>query len=249
VLTEPVSSVSLDDSVEKEEAVGLALRLRPELRSANEALGVDTLYAKLAGNALRPRFSVWGSYTSQGRGGTFFERSNPFDPESTDFVRIPGGIGDALNQLFRFNFPVYAFGVRLSLPLRDRRGAADLADALVQQKQDAMRLRRLEQTIRLSVLDAVDEFEANKGSIQNARMARDFAQKRFEAEQKKHELGLTPLFFVLDAQTQLNRAENELLGQLIGYRRSLLNVYRMTGELLDVRGVVIKESETKLGGS
>jgi outer membrane protein TolC len=91
----------------------------------------------------------------------------------------------------------------------------------------------------LAVLNAVDDVEGSKASMRQAVMARDFAQKRFEAEQKKHELGITPLFFVLDSQTQLNRAENDLLRQSINYRRSLVNLYGMTGELLEERGVVL----------
>jgi outer membrane protein TolC len=45
---------------------------------------------------------------------------------------------------------------------------------------------------------------------------------------------------VLDAQTQLNRAENDLLRQSINYRRNLLNLLRMTGELLDERNIALQ---------
>jgi outer membrane protein len=239
VLTEPVAPLSIAPEPDKEEAIQKALRLRPDLRAANQQLDVDDLNIQRTTNALRPGLSLVGGYTSQGRGGTFVQQANPFDPNSTEFISVPGGIGDALSQLFAFNFPVYSVGLRLSLPVRDRRSAADLADAMVRKRQDALRLRKLEQDVRLNVLNAADEFEASKSSIRQAQMARDFAQKRFEAEQKKYELGITSLFFVLDAQTELNSAENDLLRQLINYRRNMVSLYRMTGELLEVRGVVL----------
>jgi len=75
--------------------------------------------------------------------------------------------------------------------------------------------------------------------MQQAEAARDFAEKRFAAEQKKYELGVTQLFFVLDAQTQLNSAENDVLRQNITYRRALINLYLMTGDLLAERHVVL----------
>lgn len=217
------------------------MRLRPELAAATQALDMDDLYIKGYTNALRPRFSLLAGYTAQGLGGTTFRAANPFDPNSTDFVSVPGGIGGALSQLFSFNFPVYWFGVNLSLPIRDHRAAADLADAQVQKRSDVLRVRKLEQTIRLDVLYVADDVEAARASIQQAQMARDFAQQRFEAEQKRYEMGIQQLFFVLDAQTQLNFAENDLLTRLVSYRRSLVNLNRTTGELLEVHGVVLDD--------
>ena len=54
-------------------------------------------------------------------------------------------------------------------------------------------------------------------------------------------MGIQQLFFVLDAQTQLNFAENDLLTRLVSYRRSLVNLNRTTGELLEVHGVVLDD--------
>jgi outer membrane protein TolC len=239
-LTDPVSPAITPPQIEREIAVQTALEQRPDLRAAAQAVDVDDLEIERATHGLRPRLSLIGRYISQGRGGTFMQRGSPFDPNSTDVVAIPGGIGNALDQLFHFNFPVYSFGLRLSLPIRDRRAAADLGDALVRKKQNALRLQKLHQSVRLEVLNTVDQLEASEASLRRAAMARDFAQKRFEAEQKKYELGITPLFFVLDAQTQLSRAENDVLRQAINYRRGLVGYQRVTGQLLEERGVLLE---------
>src|SRR5208283_4257781 len=114
---------------------------------------------------------------------------------------IPGGFGDALIQMFGFGYPVYSVGLQLKLPLRDRAAAADLADAEVRKRQDALKVRKIEQSLRLDVLNALDQLEAVRASIEQATVAREFAEKRFAAEQRKYELGVTQLFFVLDAQT------------------------------------------------
>jgi outer membrane protein len=213
---------------DKEEAVSNALALRPDAQAAREGLDVDSISIRRANEALRPNLSITGSYTSQGVGGTFLATS------------VPGGLGDALSQMFRFGSPVYSFGLKLRFPIRDRSAAADSADASVKKKQDSLNVRKLEQRIRRETLDAIDNLEAARASLENAQLAREFALKRVEAEQKKYELGLSSVFYLLTAQSAQNAAESSVLDQLIAYRRNLLNYYVITGQLLQERGVALQ---------
>ena len=237
VLTEPIdtSAVTVPD---RDGAIRKALETRPDRLAVAAALDADDLNIRTATDALRPAVSLTGSYTSQGLGGIFNQISNPFGSGAV-VTRIPGGFSDALSQLFGFGFPVYSFGLRLNLPIRDRAAAANLSDTQIRKRQDALQLRKLEQGLRLQVLNAIDDLEAIRASMEQAETARQFAEKRFAAEQKKYELGVTQLFFVLDAQTQLNQAENDVLRQNITYRRALINLYLMTGEILAERHVTL----------
>jgi outer membrane protein len=227
VLTEPLSIPTLV-APDKETSVQKALQLRPDRLAAAATLDSDEIGIRRAVEALRPSVSLVGSYQSQGVGGTYLTTG------------VAGGLGDALGQMFNFGFPIYSFGLNLRLPIRDRAAAADLADAHLRLKADALVVRRVEQNLRHQVLDAVENLEAARASLEQAQLARDFAEKRFAAEQKKYELQITQLFFVLTAQTSLNIAENGVLEQSINYRRNLVNFYQMTGQLLDERGVVIE---------
>jgi outer membrane protein len=243
VLTEAVLPPSGAGTLDREAAVKRALSLRPDLKAAAGTVDVDDLQIRQVSNSLKPDLSLTGNYNAAGRGGTFVQRTNVFDVNglgSTVVTSVPGGFGDALNQLFGFGYPTYAFGLRLTLPIRDHRAGADLADNLVQKKLDSFAVRNLEQNIRLQVLNAANQVESAKASINSATAARDFAQKALEAEQKKYELGTTTLFFVLDAESRFVTAQSQLLTQSISYRRSMLNLLRMTGELLDERGITIK---------
>ncbi|MBI3698808.1 MAG: hypothetical protein HY238_28715, partial [Acidobacteria bacterium] len=47
-------------------------------------------------------------------------------------------------------------------------------------------------------------------------------------------------FFVLQAQIDLATAESDLLSQSIGYRRNLLILLQVTGQLLDERNVLLQ---------
>jgi outer membrane protein TolC len=244
VLTETVlppteSGPALDPEAE----IARALRLRPEIESNRFATDVADLQIQSATNRLRPDLSLGGTYTAQGRGGDFYQRTfagatGVGSPSSVTV--IPGGFGDALNQLFNFNFPVYGFSLTLRLPLRDRQASADLSDATIAKRREMLNLRNLEQRIRLEVLNAISGVEQSRAGIRQATVARDFAQKRLEAENRRYELGVSQIFLVLQAQTDLTTAESELLTQSIAYRRNLISLLQVTGELLNERNVVLQ---------
>ena len=237
VLTETAEPPIYIPSFEPEEQVAKALRLRPELGQNRRSLEIDDLNIRSSTNQLRPNLMLNANYSAQGRGGNFFERTLLGSGSSTV---IPGGFPDALDQLFQFRFPTYGFGFTLQIPIRNRRAAANLADARIQKRRDLYSLRSTEQQVREEVLNAVAGVEQSKAGILQATVARDFAQKRLDAEQKKYDLGVTTAFLVLDSQTKLVDAEADLLAQVIAYRRSMLNLLRATGDLLETRGVVLR---------
>ncbi len=233
-LTEAVTPPTDDAEFDRERIVERAIRMRPEIRSVDESLVTDDLVLTQQTNLLRPDFSLRGTYVSTGRGGTQFLGSG------TNRVVVPGGFGDALDQVFGFGFPIYSFGLQMRLPIRDRAATANYADAVLNKRRDLFTRRSTEQNVRQQVLNAISQVESSKASVKLAAVARDFAQKQLDAEQKKYDLGTSVIFFVLDAQTRLVNAEAALVNQTVQYRRNQLNLLRVTGELLDERGITVQ---------
>ena len=230
-------------NLEKEQLVEIALKRRPDLREQLQSLDIDDLQIKQSTNALRPDLTLTGTYSSTGRGGIYYPREVAVPGGGTSsgaFAPIPGGFGDALNQVFGFSYPVYGFGLRLTLPIRDRAARANLADSLVNKKLDALRARSLEQVVRQDVLNAVTQVESSRASIEIAKVGLDLQTKLLEAEQKKYDLGTTTIFFVLDAETRLVNAQATLVNQSVQYKRNMLTLQQRTGELLEARGVLIQ---------
>jgi outer membrane protein len=242
VVTESVDApVALD--LDPDAEVTKALATRPDVRSALQNLDVDDLSLRQARNELLPSLALTGGYTTQGVGGIFYQRTNVFDTSgnaSQIVTAIPGGFADALSQMFGFGYPVYSFGLNLSLPIRSHAAAADVADALVQKKRDTLTVRTVEQQVRLNVLNAVSSVNSSKQAVKLAITAKDFAQKYLDAENQKYQLGVDPMQFVLQAQTQLSQAESAVVQNEVGLRRNLLNLLTQTGELLDERGIVVR---------
>lgn len=240
VLTEDVMP-GVTATIDAEMQVEKALAMRPDLKSALQSLDVDELNIRSAVNAMKPELALTGNYVSQGRGGNFYQRSNPFGDEGTTVISVlPGGFGNALDQMFGFGYPVYSFGLTLRLPVRNRAASADYADAVITKRRNTLAVRSVEQQVRLEVLNAVNQVESSKAAVELAVQAREYAQKYLDAEQKKYELGTSQLFFVLQAQDRLQQAEAAVVQNSVSYRRNLLNLLRRTGDLLDERGVSIK---------
>jgi outer membrane protein TolC len=243
VLTESIEQPPAADLLDREALVETAYRLRPDLLNARQRLDIDALQLQGAQNRLRPQLALTGQYTLNGRGGRQITRQNFFNPDgtSTPVIRVvDGGFGDALSQMFGLGFPTYGMGLNFNLPIRDRRAAADLADAKVTQKLDAYNVRNAEQLIRVGVLNAVTQVENSRASVRLAQVALDFARKRLEAEQKKYDLGTTTIFFLLAAQNDLTQAQAVLVNAQIQNRRDLLNLDRLTGELLRKRNLLLE---------
>ncbi len=240
VLTETADVPADERKVDVEAAVQTALANRPDLKASNQALDVDDLQIKISKNALLPDLALLGLYTAQGRGGNFYQRSTLPDGSSELVGIIPGGFPDALSQMWGLGYPVYQFGLQLRLPIRNRAAAADLSDAMVAKKRDALNVRNVEQLARLNVVQAISQLESAKESVRLSLVALDFGRKYLEAEQKKYELGTSTIFFVLQANQSLVNAESAVVQNKISYKRSVLNLWRQTGELLDRRGVAIQ---------
>jgi outer membrane protein TolC len=242
VLTETVELPLDSIAVDREASVSKALAARPDLKSAMQNLDVDDLQIRQAKNGLLPDLELTGQYTAQGRGGVAYLRSSVFGtgPGASSVVTtLPGGFADSLSQMFGFGFPIYAFGLNLRLPIKNHSAAADMADAVVGKKRDALTVRTTQQQIRLDVLTAASSVEGSKEQLKLAKIALDLSKKNLDAENQKYELGTEINQNVIQAQNVLVQAESNLVINQISLQRNLLNLLTKTGELLDERGIVI----------
>ena len=234
----PLEAIDFDN----EQSVQLAMQNRPDLKQAVQTLDVDNLGIESARNELLPNLALIGNYTVNGRGGVYIQNTNVFNQgvASSILTAVPGGISDALSQMFGFGFSSYQLGLRLTLPIKSRVASADMADAVVRKRQDALTLRTTQQGVRLDILNGITNVESSKESVKLAKVAQDYAQKALDAENKKYELGTELSQNVLLAQNALAAAESTVVTNQIALRKNLLNLWVKIGTLLDERGIVIQ---------
>jgi outer membrane protein TolC len=210
--------------------VTMALDRRPDLRAQQLTKQVNELNIQSALNLLKPNLNATGYYQTYGRGGPGYVRN----------VFVPGSPIDAFNMMGRFDYPTYNFGVTLNLPLRDHTASANLADAVVNQRLAALRERTIQQTVRQDVLTAVTNVEASREGVKQALIVRDYSRKRAEADQKRYDLGVINIFYLLASQNDLTTAESNVVTQVVTYRRNVLTLQQRLGTLLDDKGIVVQ---------
>jgi outer membrane protein TolC len=241
VLTESVDLGPADSiAVDAEQAVAKALVNHPALKQAVQRLDVDDLGIRSAKNGLLPNLSFSLYYQSNGTGGVYNPGLSTIVGAGGSSALIPGGIADALDQMFGFSYPTYYASLTLNLPIKSRAASAAMATATVQKKTDMLNLRNQAQAVRLNILTAVSRLEGAKEQLKLAKTAMDFAQKNLDAENTKFQLGTETNQNVINAQTVLVQAESAVVTNQVGVRMNLLNLLTQTGELLDERGIVIR---------
>ncbi len=218
----------LDVSLER------AMRTRPELSALRRSTSLDDLSARVARDSLKPQLNLNVQGGSNGLGGDQIPITGPLGGP-TAFV--PGGLGDALSQMFRFNAPWYQAGLQFNLSFRNSSAQASLSNAMVNKVRDRYAERQEQQQIILDVKQSLDSLDLAKAAIEAASNARDLSAKNVDAEQQKYELGGTTVFELLQAQNQLATVENSLLNAYIGYQTAFVNYERATWILFDELGV------------
>jgi HAE1 family hydrophobic/amphiphilic exporter-1 len=184
--------------------------------------------------------AIGGSF---GLGGNQIPVSGPLGTGTSTF--IPGGLGDALHQMFAFQAPTYGVAIQMTLPVRCSAAEASLADALVGKACDQYQQRQLEQQIIQDVKSAANQLEMGAAQIDAAKIARDLAQKNVEAEQQKCELGSITAFEVLDAQARLATVEGSLLQGLYRLSKRVVSYERAVWTLLDGMGLIVETPKVR----
>ena len=236
---DPLRKPNTGDTMSLEEAIKYALESRPEMRQLalqqqNSDVGLE--YAK---NQLLPNLIVGGSYTQNGVGGVQTNRSGLGGSEITSVIR--GGLGDALGQLFGYNYTGYAVGFSLSIPLSNKSGQAQYSKALTDKQAITARRTRLAQQIALEVRNAHSQVEMNRARIQAAEKALDLATLQLQAEQKKFQLGTSQLRFVLQEQRNVAQAQTNHMDALVNYAKSLVEYDRAVGRTLRKNNIEIEK--------
>src|SRR6266849_5882174 len=208
-------------------ALSRALANRPEFEAMRQQLASDDLNIRLAHNNLKPDLELSGFYSGNGLNNS---------PAGLDI-----GLSGSLSQTFHFTYPTYGASLLLNLPVRRHSAQANLADALVGRRQDQFLERRTTQSITLEVTNAVHSLEEAKLTMEAAKIAVDLARETLHADERKYELGAEPVFFVLDAQTQLAQAELNLIQSQINFQVAVAQLDHSTGDLLEHHHVQVME--------
>jgi outer membrane protein TolC len=205
-----------------EAAVTTALRERADLARARKEIENAQTSATYAGNQRLPDVRLNASYQASGLGGTQVLRSSGF-PGTIVGSGAVTDFGSVLNQLFGRDYPTWAVGVSVSYPIGQSADDANYARARLETTQSQERLKSAEGRVIQQVREAGWKIEMNAKRIQTTRVARELAEQRLDAEQKRLDVGLSTSFLVIQAQRDLVQANTNQLSAVLAYVLALVD--------------------------
>jgi outer membrane protein TolC len=220
---EPVDEPKLQPTpVDVEAAVRNALASRTDLLAARKELETAALDVRLFENQRLPDVNLQATYGLVGLGGTEFRFGQGTFPPPV-IGQAQRSFGRVLRDIFGNQFPSWSLGLTIGYPLGRSTAEAGLARARLQQTQTRTRLQNLELQVATAVRDVGRQVETNLKRVHATQAARQLAERRLEAEQKKFAVGMSTSFFIFQAQRELALARTNELRAIIDYNRSLVD--------------------------
>ena len=210
-------------TVDVEAAIRNALDERTDLAQARRQMDQTDITMKYIRNQKLPTVNAILNYGLAGVGGTrtIYDTSGGF-PVATG-ERAQRTFGDALRDIFGNQFKTWSLQFQVSYPLGTSAADAGLAQARVQREQEVTTLRALELQVAAQVRDAGRQVDTSLKRVEATTKARQFGEKRYEAEQKRINVGLSTTFQLFQAQRDLASAKLAELNSIIAYNRALVN--------------------------
>ena len=208
-------------AVDVEAAVANALATRTDLAQARKRLEATDIGLRFARNQKLPAVDLLANYGLVGLAGTQFQFGTGFPPPILSESQRT--FGDALRDVFGNQFRTWSLQLQVSYPLGTSPAAAAVDGTRLQQQQQSTELRDLEMQIATSVRDVARQVNTSLKRVEATSKARGFAERRYEAEQKRMTVGLSTTFQLFQAQRDLAFQLQAELNAIIAYNRALID--------------------------
>ena len=227
-----------------EEAIGQALKRRPELERLNlevEQNRIDRDFYRKEG---KPRVNLTANVGSYGRSGQVFKNVDFFgaltrEPDPTN--PFYGNFGNSMGQALGFDYISYEIFVNVEIPLRNRRNEGLLAETAIAQRRLRHQQREQEQLIVEEVRNAYERLGIQKRELDMSALAVRFAQEQLELETKRFKAGLSTNFELLQYQRDVAEARLVELRSQIDYQLALTGLRQAMNTIINDQDLVVAQ--------
>ena len=231
-------------AVDLDAAIATALAERWELGQQQlliERGQVDEAYLR---NQTLPDIDLAIRYNYSGLGGDLLER-DPITNEPTGRI-VPGGFGDAFEQLTGIDFDTWSATLTFGYPLQNRAARARRTSAELAVERERAALEDLKAGVVTEVRTAARAVETAAKQIEAARASRVFQERNLDAERKRYENGMSTSYRINEIQEDLALARSREVTAVTTYRRALADYYLATGRMLEEKGIDITDQEAEV---
>lgn len=230
-----------------QDMVANAFRARPELTQRRINVQNAKINLKGSRSELLPSVDAFVSLANNGLAGSI--NTVPVPPQLNFFPATRtvspfflGGYSTLFSQIFSRNFPDYAAGFQVNIPLRNRAAQADMILDQLTLRQTELGVQQLENQVRVDVQNAIIGLQQARASYQAATKARILQEQTLDAEQKKYALGASTIYNVILVQRDLAQAQSADVAALSAYSKARVELDRATGETLRSNSISLEEA-------
>lgn len=218
------------DLPELNSAIAAAMEERPELHIAQQNLVNQDISGRFTRNGLLPNMSVFSLYAGSGLTG--------------DNLKGTTGTGKSLAQDFSAQYPEYASGMTVAIPIRNRSAQADNLRARLEQQQLEVGMEQLKQQVELEVRSAMVSLAQGQAQVEASNEAVKLAGEVLDGEQARLESGVSTTYNVVLRQRDLAVARQALISANVTYANALVDIHRATGATLKENGIELSDALT-----
>ncbi len=231
-----------DDLPPLSEMVRTALANRTDLASEKAGLRASEASALGTKNGLLPLSQAFAGESETGLAGTALPIYGPnVLPPNPYFV---GGIGNALGQVFRRNFPSRDAGAFILAPVHNWQAQADYAVDQLQLRQSQLAYQKDLSQAQVDVMNGIVQLRQARARYEAAVRNRILDEQLLEAEQKKFKLGASTPYNVMLQQRDLEVAQGSEIGALVTYSQARIGLDQTMGTTLEANHISIAEARS-----
>jgi len=161
------------------------------------------------------------------------EYSTMTQPESDQ----EGDYFDAANGLLEGNNLSYQIGLTLKVPIGNRSAKSQVRMADYNLQKTELELARQRRMIRFNLDSLMADFDSAYKAWEASKLARELAEKSYQIEKRKYELGMSTQYQLLDQEQQLKEAEKNEISALIEYNKAIGKIKRAEQGYLEGGGI------------
>ena len=207
-----VPDVTLDDV---DSHVRVALRMRPDLNQARLQLERGDLEIVKTKNGLLPKMDFFVTLGKTGYAGSF---------------------NDSFRNIDERSYGILA-GINLEYPFINRMARARHRRSLLIREQAEESVMNLSQLVQVDVRSAYIEVNRTKEQIVAKAATRALQEEKARIEMEKFRVGKSTTLLVAQAQRDLLASRISEVQTITSYLKSLIELYRLEGSLLERRGI------------
>jgi outer membrane protein len=210
---------------------------------AAERLGVQSSEISSLGtrNGILPLLVAIATESTSGLSGTPQTAVSSFGVETAN-PYFNGGIGTAVGQVLRRNFPTNRAAAFFQTPLRNDQAQADYAIDQLQLRQSQVQLSKDLNQIAVDVSNYLVAMRQARGRYRAAVQTRILQQQLLDAEQKKLAGGASTPFNVVQQQRDLVTAESAEIAALVDFSNARVALDQTLGVTLESNHISIDEA-------